>query len=143
MKHKAQDWFLTCEQCYRSFETSRGLDSHKNNCIQMITFTCKGCYRSFDTRRGLNQHENKCYQIISCLKCNFWFPSKRNLDKHSCNIICSTCNLAFCSKDSLELHFNSCQGPRIERLAEKCQIRVVDRFSCSKCDMDFDLRETL
>ena len=59
------------------------------------------------------------------------------------NILCSKCDVLFCSKDSLELHFNSCQGPEIEMIPEKLQITVVDEFSCSKCDMDFELKRTL
>ena len=106
--------------------------------------TCSRCYRSFDTRNGLVQHEKKCILIISCLKCNSWFTSKRDLETHTCNFVCSKCCVTFCSQDSLKLHFNSCEGPKIERLAEKLQITtIVDTFSCSKCDMDFDLREAL
>ena len=71
-------------------------------------------------------------------------PSKRDLETKICNILCSKCNVQFCSQDSLKLHFNSCEGPKIEILAEKLQIaKIVDTLSCSKCDMDFDLRETL
>ena len=87
---------------------------------------------------------SNCIQIISCLKCNSWFTSKRDLETHICNFLCSKCCVTFCSQDSLKLHFNSCEGPKKERRAEKLQItKIVDTFSCSKCDMDFDLRKAL
>ena len=73
-------------------------------------------------------------QGISCLKRNFWFSSKRNLEKHICSSI---------SQENLELHSNSCEGPKIETLPEKLQSTNVEKFSCSKCDMDFDLEEAL
>ena len=104
-------------------------------------FTCKRCYRSFDTRRGLLTHKTYCIQMMLCLNCNSRYSSKSDRDTHICNILCSKCNVSFCSHDSLELHFSSCEGPKEEVPTEKLQTRAVDRFSCSKCDKDFDPRE--
>ena len=106
-------------------------------------FTCKQCYRSFDTSRGLLTHKTYCIQMMFCLNCNFRYSSKRNRETHICNILCSKCNVSFCSHDSLELHFNSCEGPETESLADELQITIADTFSCSNCDMDLDLKKTL
>ena len=58
-------------------------------------------------------------------------------------ILCPKCNLEFWSQESLKLHFNCCDGPKLEMPAEKMQITIVEKYSCSKCDMDFDLGEAL
>ena len=62
-------------------------------------FTCEGCFRSFYTSRGLAAHRTYCTQTLtSCLKCNFWFSSKRKLELHVCSILCSKCDVLFYSR---------------------------------------------
>ena len=59
------------------------------------------------------------------------------------NILCSMCNVQFCSLESLVLHSNSCEGPKIKIPEEKLQIKIAEKFSCSQCDMDFNLEGAL
>ena len=128
----------------QNFQNTSAVRNQPGQENRISLFTCKRCYRSFDTSRGLLTHKTYCIQMMFCLNCNFRYSSKRNRETHICNILCSKCNVSFCSHESLELHFNSCEGPEIEKLAEKCQITtIVDKFSCSKCDMEFDLKKTL
>ena len=96
-------------------------------------FSYESCKKAFASKQEMVSHSEK-----GCK-----FDTSRGLITQGryCGILCSKCNLLFCSQDSLELHFNSCEGSEIAMQAEK--LPIADRFSCSKCDIDFDLREIL
>ena len=153
-----------CNYCTRMFKERRNLTRHVSVVHHNVKpFFCEDCKKAFGSKQELVRHSEKSCRfrnilkhikkpgqenltgLFTCKRCLGSFDTYRGLVTHKnhCSILCSKCNVFFCSEDSLELHFNSCEGPKIEMLKEKLQITIVDKFSCSKRDMDFDLRETL
>ena len=130
-----------CHICEFETATNSYLDkhlrSHANHTLKYYKKICPKC-------RGLfvyiNQHIETCKASEISLQ-NFLNTSTGNL--------CSKCNIPFCSQESLELHFNCCEGPEIETQKKmritnvEKKIMIAEQFSCSKCDMDFDLRVAL